>query len=592
MNRRFCQLVAGIGVAAAAVVLPLAAPASAHAELLDSTPAAGAALDESPTQVVLRFSEPVEAGTGAIRVFDTDAERVDSGDVEHPDGASDAVALDLPELSDGSYVVTWRVLSTDSHPIQGAFTFQVGDSGAGEGTDALAQRLLADQGGSTTVGAVYAVDRWLAFAGVAVLVGGIWFISWLWPAGASDRLTKRVVASAWALAAVSTLAGIGLQGAYAAGLGLADSLDPGVIGDVISTRFGRAWLARLALLAAAAPLLVLSARQAVAPAVRPSGKDADVDDDPGESGRAGWAPASPVIRAAGMGLGLALLATITLSGHATSGRWIGAAIPLDLVHLAAISFWLGGLALLVAGVLRSRLGASTDEPADAEPDDLEPVVPLFSKLALGAVGVIVLTGLAQGWRQLGSIDAIGDTTYGRLLTVKVLLVAVMIGLAYVSRGWVQRRLGSRPSDPPVSRLRRSVAGEAAVAVAVLAVTSLLVNAIPGEQALALPYSTSLELSEELLVDLVVDPAKAGETEIHLYTLTPEGAPAAIEEVTAQLSLPSEDVGPLEVPLQRAGPNHFVTYGFDIPIAGTWDLEVSARLTEFDQPSATTQLPID
>ena len=146
---------AGVLVGAVVLLLLAAAPAGAHAELVQSDPAPGAVLARPPEQVKLTFTEDVDVTGGAIRVFDADAERVDSGGVE---STGRTVTLPLPSLDDGSYVVTWRVTSTDAHPIRGAFTFQVGQGGAGATSrevQGLADRLLAEQGGDQVVGAVY-----------------------------------------------------------------------------------------------------------------------------------------------------------------------------------------------------------------------------------------------------------------------------------------------------------------------------------------------------------------------------------------------------------------------------------------------------
>jgi copper transport protein len=553
--------------ATAALVLAWATPAGAHAELRETTPANAAVLEEPPERVSLTFSEPVEAGVGAVRVYDSDGERIDRGHVYRPDGRSDAVAVDLPALDRGTYVVTWRVVSADSHPVQGAFTFRLGTAPAGEeDTAALAERLLNAQGGSTTVGALYAVVRMLVFAALVVLVGGAAFVAALWPRQAGEAPGRRMLAIAWGAAVAATAAGIGLQGAYGAGLGLTEAVDPDVISAVLDTRFGRVWLARLGLLAVAAPLLISLGRRAAA----------------------GRRPGGPLLAALAT-VGAGLLLTPGLSGHASSGDLLGAAVAADLIHLAAVATWLGGLAVLTVSVLPRGDAAVLGQ-----------VVPRFSRVAFAAVVVIVTSGLFQSWRQLGSIAALTETTYGRLLTAKVVLVAAMIGLAALSRSWVRRRYhrpaavsagpGATVADD-VGTLRRSVGAEAAVAVAVLAVTALLVNAIPGRTALALPYSTEVQAGDELLVDITVDPARAGPVELHFYTLTPAGLPAEVEGLTAQLRLPERDIGPLEVPLQRAGPNHFLALGFDVPIAGDWQLRLGVRVSEFEEVTARGEIPI-
>lgn len=606
--RRWCgRVLVGVVLLVLAVVFT-GSPAGAHAELLETSPAAGAALDEPPDEVLLRFSEAVEANAGGVRVFDSDGERLDSGDVHHPEGASSDVALDLPTLGDGSYVVTWRVVSADSHPVQGAFTFQVGETGPGEATQALAEELLAAQGEDTAVGAAYAVTRALVFGALLLLVGGTAFVAGLWPAGAGHPVVRRLVACAWIGAVVSTALGIGLQGAYGAGLGLDAVVDLDVLREVVDTRFGVVWVARLALLALALPLVVALGRDLVA----------------------GRHP-TRLLTASLIGVGVALMATPGLSGHASSGRLVAAAVVADTAHLAAAAVWLGGLTLLAAVVLRRD-----------SPYELDRVVPRFSRLSFTAVVVIAGTGTFQAWRQLDSLDALNHTTYGRLLKVKLGAVAVLLGLAAISRSWVRRHYRLAPatsagsespddsqgtaspanttapaaraaSDDPlgagnpanpdgpgardgatvrISRLRRSVAAETAVAVVVLGVTSLLVNAVPGSQDMAQPYSTQVEVSDDLLADVVVDPAKAGPLDLHIYTLTPAGQPAPVEtDVTMELRLAERDVGPLAVPLQRAGPNHFVAYGFDVPISGLWDLEITIPISDFDLATGRTQVPI-
>ena len=91
--------------------------------------------------------------------------------------------------------------------------------------------------------------------------------------------------------------------------------------------------------------------------------------------------------------------------------------------------------------------------------------------------------------------------------------------------------------------------------------------------------------------MTVDPAKAGTTEIHAYTLTPEGSVLDVQGLTMTLTLPSEDIGPIEVPLERAGPGHFSAYDFDLPIAGEWQLEVNAVIDDFTETGATVDLRV-
>ncbi|HET6775298.1 MAG TPA: hypothetical protein VFH36_18430 [Acidimicrobiales bacterium] len=241
------------------------------------------------------------------------------------------------------------MVSSDSHPIGGAFTFRVGAARTDAGDDqALIDEVLGgSRDGDTTLGAVFGVVRFAGFAGITVLVGSVAFLAWLWPAGAGDRRAQRLVTGAWATTVVATVLSIPLQGAYAAAGRLGDALGLDVLADELGARTGRAWVVRLLLLAAAAVVLPRLAR--AAPAIG--------------------------ARASVVG-GLALLATVSLTGHAVSGDLAPLAFVTDLVHLSAVSVWLGGLAVLVVALLwRGAVHLYLNEPGGGPFLGFEEVAP-------------------------------------------------------------------------------------------------------------------------------------------------------------------------------------------------------------------------
>jgi copper transport protein len=136
-----------------------------------------------------------------------------------------------------------------------------------------------------------------------------------------------------------------------------------------------------------------------------------------------------------------------------------------------------------------------------------------------------------------------------------------------------------------------VLAEIAIALAVLAVTALLVNAVPAQQAAALPFSYSLD-TLGVHVNTIVDPAQAGPgNQFHFYVVDSRGSPKAILELDASISLPSQSLGPLTIPLVVAGPGHFTANNVDIPIAGTWTLKITVRTDAIDEQVVTTPLPV-
>jgi copper transport protein len=274
-----------------------------------------------------------------------------------------------------------------------------------------------------------------------------------------------------------------------------------------------------------------------------------------------------------------------------------------------MGIWLGGLAALALIVL------------DRDPDAGRAAA-RFSPIALTSVVVIVTTGLFASWREVGfELDAFTHTTFGVLLLVKVGTFIVLLMLAAWSRRIVHRRTpatlsamavatepapsGTRPADPDVRHLRWSVGGELIFGIAVLTITALLVNAQPARSALALPFSKEFR-EPSMLVDLIVDPAKAGLVDMHVYILTPSGGNLFAQGVTAEMSLPSKGIAPIAIPMKRGGPNHFLACKgppaqvastvtcsdkFAIPFSGKWLIVIRALRDQFNEVAVQTTVDI-
>jgi len=575
---------------AAAVVVVAAGPAAAHADFLQSSPAAGQVLQSSPKEIVLNFTEPVEVQPGSIRVFNTDEERLDSGDVE---ASGSTVRLSLPELEDGSYVVTWRATSTDAHPIEGAFTFQVGAAGNATSREVanLADKLLATTKGDRAVGTVYGAVRWFVFAAMALLLGAVAFCIAVLPSARSSRRTRRVVWGSWIALAVTTLVGILLYGPYVAGLGFGDAFQWSVIETTFGQRFGQVWAARLGLLLAAAPVLFVLLRR----------------DEEGNAREvpAWWPPVA-------LPLGVAIAATPGLAGHASSGDWRTAAIISDTLHVLAMSAWLGGLVMLAVVLLPGR-----------HANELREVLPRWSKVAFGCVALIIATGSFQTWRQVGGLEALRTTDFGRILVVKIVLFSVLLVLAAFSREIVLRLYPTPKSasrqmpvvaggsdddeagdggdwDPDetadLRRLRVSVLAEFGVAVALLVATALLVNAPPAKsdvaQGLGEPaVGTTLD-GDKVSVDITLTPGDKGQNDVHVSALSPKGAPKSVQELTITFSNAERGVKSLDVPLRDLSPGHYLSPGFDLPFDGDWQITAKVLLSEFDQETLTGTVEVE
>lgn len=613
------------GLVIVAVVLAVSSPAWAHAQLESTQPVQSSVLTTSPRQVVLHFGEPVEIDFGSMRVIGPNGARVDNGGTHHPPGDTHAVAISLPaHLPDGTYIVAWRVISADSHPVHGAFVFSVGTARGAAKANALATS-LSHANGSTVVGTIYGVIRFATFAALLLLVGTALAVRLVWPGAAAERRVRRVVWTAWGVLVLCTVLGIAIQGVYAAALPLTSIVHPALFNEVLHTRFGEVSLLRLVLLVAAVPVLLCL------------------------QGRWGRARARGAgVAVAGAVVGVGLLLTPGLAGHASTGTDVVLGTVLDVVHLSAGSLWLGGLALLAVVLgpgARLDPAAVASSPADSSAVDSSPVdssgvdssafdssafdssaldggavhssrvdgggagagvdrvavARSVSAWSLGAVCVIVATGVVQAIRQVGSFSALFDTVYGRTLLVKIGLVIAVIVVATGSRRILHGRIvprrrtradGEGPHRrPALGRLRRTVLVEIGIIMAVLAVTALLVNAVPARQAANEPFIQTFN-TLGVQVNAIIDPARAGPgNQFHFYVLGRDGQPKAIPELDAAITLPGQGIGPLTIPLRVASPGHYLDDRVDIPLAGSWTLKLTVRTSPIDEQVLYATVPV-
>ncbi|MHC3471259.1 copper resistance CopC/CopD family protein [Streptomyces sp. 7R007] len=395
-------------LAVVGAVLAAAGPASAHAALTGSDPAQGVVVKQAPTEVALTFSEKVATSDDSLRVLDPKGTRVDTGKPSNISGTTYAVQL-RSGLADGTYTVSWQVVSADSHPVAGAFTFSIG-------APSTTTVSVGDQTvGGGIVGWLYGFGRYVSYGGFIVMAGGAAFVLACWQRGSGVRPVQRLVVSGWLALTSATLLLLLLRGSYTTSGKVGDVFDLNLLGQVLQTKTGAALVSRLLLLAAAALFI----------AVLFGAYDKREDEEKRDL-TFGLAIGGAVVSAG-------LAASWAMAEHASTGLQPGIAMPVDVVHLLAVAAWLGGLCALLVALYRS------ETPVEAA------AVRRFSRVAFGSVCALVATGVYQSWRQLGSWSAFTDTSYGQLLLVKIGLVTLLVGLATISRRWTAR-LG----DPAVT----------------------------------------------------------------------------------------------------------------------------------------------
>jgi copper transport protein len=533
----------------------LPAGAHAHATLEESTPARGATLDAAPREIAMRFSEPVEVAFGAIQVYDAAGERVRSGGAFHPPGQENAVAARLAAgLGDGSYTVTYRVISADSHPISGGFTFSVGE---GSGASKTVDELLAGSGAGPITTTALAAARAVQYAATAIALGGLLFLVFCWPptirapAVFVGRL-RALLRLAAAAGVASAATGIALQGAIAAGTSLWDALDGNTLDGVLATRFGTWWAVGLGAWVAAG--LLGTRRAALAP--------------------------------------LAVVALVpAFSGHAGTESPLAFWVGLNFVHVVAVSAWIGGVAVL-AGALRSATAALEGAERTRL---LTAVVGRFSTLAGALVAIVLLTGVIQSLAAIDSLDQLPATAYGRAVLIKLVLFLALLSAGYVNRNRILPRLHRADGAPGATGalLRRVLRTELAVGILVLAVTGALAGYQPSDTVAAGPFSGSAPLGPARL-EMTVDPARVGANELHVYLF--DRASGAQwddpKELRLQASLPEKGVEAISIDARKAGPGHYVAGAAPFVPAGEWRITVIARVSDFDEFRAELAIPIE
>jgi copper transport protein len=292
---------------------------------------------------------------------------------------------------------------------------------------------------------------------------------------------------------------------------------------------------------------------------------------------------TPTASALGFGsVGLALGA-LALVGH-TRTFGPGWLVPAgDMLHVAAAAIWLGGIIALVLTLSRS----SRLKPAEAAR-----TVAGFSAIAAIVVSVLVAAGTVLAWRILNSWSALVSTAYGVALLTKIGLAIAVVALAAYNRFSLVPTITADPDHatdgPAWRRLRTTVRAEAAVLVAIVAATGVLVTQSPVEDRAPAGTDQPALIQEALgtaTATIRLTPGTVGVNSLELTIVDADGEPiepVALPELS--VSLAEIGVGPLDRPLSQTAPGRYEAIA-DFPLAGTWTLHLAVRTTTFDYPTA-------
>lgn len=552
-----------LGVASVPIV-------SAHANLVESTPGQGEQVAEPPDELTLRYTEGVQQAD--ISVVAADDDRVDENVRIDSDDPS-VVPVPLEDVENGTYIVKWEVLSVDGHTTSGSFFFTVGDELPTR--EQLLSTYAADDNGES-VNPGESVFRALLLGGVIILVGApltlvfaVYPLAQIRNIGTAeiDRGTHYLVGGGLlaVLLSATALAIIRMTASH--------SLSVDVLRQFVTTDLGRAWLAQTGVVLLLGIITVFGAMR------RP------------RFTKRGWL----WVVVAG---GILVQLTVSWTSHSaavTNGFW---GMVADLGHLLGAALWVGGLVIL-ATVAPTLLTRASDDVAQLAAQ----LIRRFTLLAIAGVTVSVETGLVIAAWHVPTVDSLGTTLYGTVLSVKVILVLIALALGGFNRFILHRQLrmseqrhedrslvqallvplpipgphSSTSARETIETFVRSVRIELILLVAVVLISGVLTSIPTAANAMDQDESANEIVFESetdnVTVTLRVVPGQVGPNVFDVQ-FTQDGEPVSADEpVTILLRHPERDTSLPQMELNQTDPGQYSTVAV-IPRNGTWELRVN------------------
>jgi copper transport protein len=543
---------------AAAAALALPAAAWAHAGLVRTEPSASRTVNSPPSRVLLSYTEPIEARFAIVSVTDAAGKQVTAGSPQSAPGAPQTLLTPLRRVPEGWYLVFWRVISADGHPVRGAFTFAVGPN---PGPPPQFQVPSLSETATTTR---LLVSRWVVFLSLLAALG--LFVLRAVVARSVVRVVPgtslRPLSLAFGAALGVALVAVPLYVVFTtAQFTLRSAFDLGAIVPAArASGFGRDYL-ELELVLALFGLAAFVALYLDRPE-RPQRSVVEL-----------------VALPAALLAGAAALVLPALAGHAGQKAPRGLSLPLDIAHMGAAAIWLGGLIGLV--VFWLSVGSARRIAALAH------VVPRFSAVAFCSVLVLVGTGIGSAFLELPTFATLWETSYGQALLVKIGLLCGALLLAGVNLARTKPRLqaaGVRPSVGPGAAvlLRRLVQGEIVFVVAALFAAVVLTSLAPPASALARLKNIAARVGPGPVSEVVakgpyrlhveVSPNRAALPNTFSVAITRDGRTVRGAQVVSRFDMLDMEMGEQSFRFPERKPGVFTKSAPALVMVGHWALQ--------------------
>jgi copper transport protein len=546
-----------IALAALAAALALPAAAWAHAALLHTVPSASGTVNTPPKNVQLTYSEAVEPRFAVVSVTDAAGHQQTAGPPERSPTNADTLVVPLQKLGEGWYLVWWRVISVDGHPVRGAFTFAVGPN------PGPAPQFVIPSISETATTTRLLVSRWLAFLSVMAAIG--LFVLRIATARPLIRRVEgvrlRAVSIAFMVAATVALVVVPIYAYIAtAQFALRSVWNVGAIVPLVrASSFGRGYL-DLELTFALFTVAALVALWVDRP-------------ERGQRSVAEMLSFGGALLAAA-----AVLLVPGIAGHAAQTSPRAWSLLFDWSHLSAGSVWIGGLIGLL--VLWTSL------PAARRVAGLVVTIPRFSNVAFVSVNVLIASGVAAAIVHLPTISSLWQTSYGKAILWKVGLLLVAMMIAAVNLLWTRPRLlasgGDRPELGPstASMLRRLVGAEIVIVAGIIFAAAVLSSLPPPPKALA-GLVAPVHVGPGPVVRTVtrdgytaqvrVTPNRAAQANRFVISLTKNGKPVTGANVTTTFAMLDMEMGQQAYAFKETSPGAYTHSAPALVMVGHWGI---------------------
>ncbi|CAB4596707.1 unannotated protein [freshwater metagenome] len=550
MSRLARQLVAALAILVGVLAFGTGI-ASAHATVETSSPADGQSLSTSPEEISVTFSEAVSTVSGGLSVLDADGNHVDVGKSRVTNSRTLVTELESA-LADGTYVVTYRVLSADGHPVNGSFLF-------GVGSGALDRTASPASSGDQLWEIIGGISRFIMYLAALLAAGVAFFLAFIHD-HADDRWRIVPFVRIGSILALFSAIGIVMsQAALLTGKGAGAVTDTGVLRDVLNQNLG--WSLALLMIGLAAVHLSTDITKKV------------------------------VSQSLALYGGLAVTVSFAVWGHATELAPRAVSLVADAVHATAAALWLGGLVGLMM-VLSLRKAETVRATAG--------IIGRFSLMAFWSVIALAIAGLTLTLTgSNASLQSILTTTWGQLVLAKIGLTLIVVIIA----AWNRRTLVPSLTTPTEettdlsvrwATLLRTVRAEALLLVVVVGLTAILVNVPPARTAVV-AKADRVDITKRVdtgNVELSVDPAIVGPNTVQARYTDGTGQPLNVaNSMSIEFSQPSAGLEPITRQVPASEPGVFVLQGNELSIPGTWTVTIAVRTGDFTEQRTSFEVPV-